>query len=196
MDLKEFWEKSKPTSTWDVPENDVHRALMEDLVAWVEMAFRGTINMLDVGSGSGRLYRYLTDADATTRLTMIDFINSARAQCEKNTGSRPVKWDGVHIPYADNTFDLVVMMDLLIHIEPKKVQWVMDDAKRVSKKYIYVSAVTWDYLKAKDPRRWCFSHDYDKLFDGLEIVNMKEYPVPNPQNLPNLEVVGYWLNVD
>jgi len=168
---------------------------MADLVAWIERAFAGTIDMLDVGSGSGRLYNYLKDANAVTRLSMIDFIDSARKKCEENTGVLPTKWDGVHIPFPDDSFDLVVMMDLLLHIEPKKVQWVFDSARSVSKKYIYLNAVTWDYLQANNTRRWCFSHDYDKLFGDLEIIDMTEYSTPNPQGLPNMKVIGFWLAV-
>lgn len=176
MDLQKFWDQRQPLHRWSLPENELHKKQMGDLVEWIRvMASDQTWpRILDIGSGSGRLFQYLSRENIEADVTMIDFVDTAIKLCEENTGHKPDKWDGEVLPYEDNSFDLVVMMDLLLHVHPDKIVQVINEAKRVSNYYVYMNTVEWDQPEIKEDT-WCFAHNFTPLFDGLLPTLHKKY---------------------
>lgn len=177
MDLHDFWNTREPLHRWSMPETDLHKHIMGDLVEWIR--FMASDNawprILDVGCGSGRLFNTLSKEGVQVDVEMVDFVLAAVKLCEENTGHTPKLWDGEVLPYDDNSFDVVVMMDFLLHVHPDKVAKVLAEARRVSNYYVYCNTTVWDQKSIADDT-WCFSHDYDSLFEGLTPVMSKTYP--------------------
>ena len=132
---------------------------MESLAAWI--AEHKPASILDVGSGWGRVYNHLKVNGLATNYTMVDFVDSMRRGCQDATGVLPDKWDGVTLPYADKSFDLVLSIEVLLHVPPADIGQVIAEHARVSKKWVYVTTMGACY---KPLASHCFWHDYLKLF--------------------------------
>ena len=167
MDLQVFWDKIEPMHKWCVPESKLSKQMMDDLVEWIRAIFVGDEpEVLDIGCGSGRLFTALSKEGIEADVTMIDFVDAGVALCEENTGHTPDMWDGETLPYEDDSFDLVVMMDFLLHVHPNQIEKVIAEVKRVGRYMVYANTTEWNQPEIKDDT-WCFAHDFTTLFDGL-----------------------------
>lgn len=100
-------------------------------------------NVLDVGCGRGTFIAYAHDVGIEAE--GFDFsewaINHRYRRCKR-------KWLRVHDatkpwPYPDNSYDLVVAIDLFEHIYESDLQFVIDELYRVAKKWVFLQiAVT------------------------------------------------------
>ena len=155
MKLSEFWEDSKQ-SKW--VESELNKIMMEDLVEWLKGWEGDEITLLDVGSGAGRLFTKMSEAKVSADITMVDWSEYGRNLCLKNTGYKPDKWDGLTLPYEDDSFDVVVLSNFLLHVRPRNVKQVMSEVFRVSKHLVYFNLTTWENPEY-DASSWCFSHN-------------------------------------
>jgi SAM-dependent methyltransferase len=93
-------------------------------------------NVLDLGASCGRLAYKLSE-----RLPQINFVGIDTYVQPKIY--IPIKeYNGTNIPYPDNYFDCVMMVDVIHHIEHPEI--VLNEAKRVSKKYILIKDHYWN----------------------------------------------------
>ena len=134
-------------------------------------------NVLEVGSGYGRVFRFLNAKGICPDYEMCDIAESFIRKCKEYT-HKPVKeWDGVTLPYPDNSFELVISYSVLLHVEKDKIIKFVEEHKRVSSRYIYVA--TWHDDSYNGPKEnvHCIHHDYFQIFEsiGLEIVKMIPY---------------------
>lgn len=131
---------------------------------------------LDIGSGYGRLYQYLTKDNLIleSRYWMIDFVRSMIEKCHLQTGKRPQWWDGKKLPFTDNGFDWIISFSVFLHVPPEDLHDVFKEHVRVCKKYMFIATYT-----GNDERlaKHCFRHDYETLFDmfDLDIRDSKTY---------------------
>ena len=137
---------------------------MASLSAWIGK--RQPQSVLDVGSGWGRVYNYLTAQEITASYTMVDFVDSMRQGCQGATGVLPDKWDGVTLPYADRAFGLVLSVDVLLHVPPADIGRVFAEHARVSRRWLYVITNGTVYKPLADH---CFWHDYLRLFSEAKL---------------------------
>ena len=109
--------------------------------AWKEMF--GPEKVLDVGCGRGTFIGYFREAGIEA--VGFDFssfaVDHPYAKCEK-TWIR--QWDAVETPwpYKNNSFDLVVALDLLEHIYEEDVDRVVDELYRVTGRYAFFQIAT------------------------------------------------------
>ena len=89
---------------------------------------------LDVGCGTGYLIKWLRilgiDAQG------IDISHFALASTHEKLKPFIKRGSILHLPYKEDSFDLVVSFDLLEHIERSKIKQAVEETVRVSKKYI------------------------------------------------------------
>ena len=137
---------------------------MESLAAWI--AGHKPASILDVGSGWGRVYSYLKAQGIKADYTMVDFVDSMRQGCQDATSILPDKWDGVTLPYSDKSFDLVLSVDVLLHVPPSTIGRVFAEHARVSKRYLYIITNGTVYKPLADH---CFWHDYLRLFSEAKL---------------------------
>ena len=135
MNIKEY--EDKYWSTFD-------QILVYRHKAAIDMIKNGKI--LDIGCGDGMLLKIL--ADKKMLVEGLDHsqeaINKARAK-----GLNVKKFDFVNnlLPYDDNEFDYVVILDVLEHLYSPEV--LLNEAKRVTKKYVIISVPNFNSLSAR-----------------------------------------------
>jgi SAM-dependent methyltransferase len=123
-------------------------------------------SILDVGSGSGSVYRYLIDNKVPINsYTMIDFSGPMRKHCFENTGIMPDSWDGKKLPYSDTSFGLVVSLSVALHVPPNHIENFLSELLRVGGR-AYLTTYTDGFETLADH---VFKHDYYKIFNKLDI---------------------------
>jgi len=165
-----YWQKRGA----NYPATTKKESRMESLAAWISKYKPDSI--LEVGSGWGRVYAYLKAQETTASYTMVDFVDSMRQGCQDATGILPDEWDGVTLPYDDKSFDLVLSVDVLLHVPPADIGRVFAEHVRVSRQWLYIRTIGLMYTKIKTEH--CFWHDYLKLFgeNKLRVLNAQFYP--------------------
>ncbi len=90
--------------------------------------------VLEVGAGDGSILYYLDQQQFASELYAIEISESGVTHL-KSRGLTSVKevqlFDGYHIPYADQTFDLVILAHVLEHVEFERM--LLRELKRVAK---------------------------------------------------------------
>jgi len=124
---------------------------------------------LEVGSGWGRLYVALRSLGLAQGVTLCDFTEHQRKRCLAFTGVEPDAWDGVTLPYEDDSFDLVLSFDVMLHVPPADLAQFVAEHVRVTRRWLYVATVR----KGSDVAAHCFVHEYD--FAPMRTVKLAEF---------------------
>ena len=134
MDVKEF--EDKRWGGMDQPSEFRHRAA-------VDMIESGSV--LDLGCGDGLLFDLL--GKKIEKGVGLDISPEAvRKATEKGFDARLHSFDNP-LPFEDNTFDNVVLLDVLEHVyDPVPL---LKEAARVSKKYVIVGVPNFSSLPAR-----------------------------------------------
>jgi SAM-dependent methyltransferase len=96
---------------------------------------KGNKSILDLGAGAGGLAGELIKKLPQTDFTGVDI------QAEPEACIPVKKFNGRKIPYSDNFFDCVMIVDVLHH--SKNPAMLLNEAKRVTKKYILIKDHYW-----------------------------------------------------
>ena len=112
---------------------------------------RQFLKVLEVGAGDGSILYYLDQWNFAPELHAIE-ISESGVEHIKSRNLKSVKevqvFDGYHIPYADQTFDLVILAHVLEHVEYERT--LLRELKRISK--FQVIEVPRDYRFGVDKR--------------------------------------------
>jgi SAM-dependent methyltransferase len=109
--------------------------------------------ILDVGCGDGAITRSLADISPGCRFEGIDVL------LRPETNISVKMFDGVSIPYDDNSFDAILLIDVLHHIQnPLRI---LKEAKRVTRKTIIIKDHVLHGLLAE--KMLCFMDDIGNL---------------------------------
>ncbi len=97
-------------------------------------------NLLDVGCGRGQIIAYARDIDIEAE--GFDFSEWAIGDEGRYKGTK-AEWVKCHDatekwPYPDNSFDLVVALDLLEHIYAEDIDFVLSEINRVARKWVFL----------------------------------------------------------
>lgn len=150
-------------------------------------------SVLDVGCGEGFTLNKLYLNKVGKVLEGIDYSKTAVALGKKQYKHLILKQGSAYkLPYKANSFDLVLCMEVLEHLDdPKKA---LQELKRVSKKYIVLSVpneplfMLANFVRGKNVSRWGndiehINHWSGGSFEllvrsyGLEVVS-KQHPFP------------------
>ncbi len=88
--------------------------------------------VLDVGGAEGKLAWFVPHY---TEVTIAD-----KRAASENQKTQYVQADATELPFADNTFDLVISSDLIEHIEEEKRPLAYLEMLRVTKRYAIIAA--------------------------------------------------------
>lgn len=143
------------------------RWMLETLQGW---NFSGRV--LDVGSGTGRLTKRLSELPGVSRYSACDISDQMRKECLNKTGVLPDKWGGKKLPYRDQDFDLVVSFDVMLHVMPELLGEVWDEHVRVTKRFLFVATSVCDVRSTH-----CFRHVYVPMIEksGMVVVKSARY---------------------
>jgi len=128
--------------------------------------------ILEIGSGHGRVYSHLKPLGLADDFTMCDFAASMLDGCQEKTGIRPDLWDGTTLPYDEGAFDLVLSFSVLLHVSPPDMARVLAEHVRVARGWMFIATCT---KGIPDRSKHCFNHDYRKLFKGLKVVKERAF---------------------
>lgn len=87
-------------------------------------------NILDVGCGDGKIDNYLLTQNSSISIQGIDVL------VRSDTYIDVKEYDGKTIPYDDNSFDTVIVIDVLHHTDNPSA--LVGELKRVSSKYVII----------------------------------------------------------
>lgn len=92
------------------------------------------VKVLEVGAGDGSILYYLDQCNFAPELYAIE-ISESGVEHIKSRNLKRIKevqvFDGYHIPYADQSFDLVILAHVLEHVEYERM--LLRELKRIAK---------------------------------------------------------------
>jgi len=106
----------------------VYRSRLAGLVEVLVPQLKQADRVLDVGCGNGLLGRALMDA-----VPGLEVVGLERAVRE-NAAIKVQPYDGVTIPFVDDTFDVVIIADV-VHHDPEPLR-VLRECRRVAKRLV------------------------------------------------------------
>ncbi|MCF3630153.1 class I SAM-dependent methyltransferase [Thalassospiraceae bacterium LMO-SO8] len=143
-------------------------------------------DILDVGSYDGALAERLVLGDPTISLTAVDVVVAP-------TPRMPVlRYDGHRLPFADDAFDIVTLIDVLHHDDHPEA--VLGEAARVARRKVVIKDHYWNtrlerwILRLSDflgnrhrginlPNHYLKPAEWDALFDtaGLRVIKQETF---------------------
>jgi len=138
-------------------------------------------HVLEIGCGFGRNLRFLqSHLDGKTHYCGVDFSLSMLFQAQTYLGesAQPLAAaDALHLPFADGSFDLVVIHGVFMHIPPEQVLAATREARRVARKHIIQCEQNYSGLQPNSQgvvkiNDVTFAYDYARLFaqNGLIVA--------------------------
>ena len=106
------------------------------LVSCLSGYLKDSKEVLDLGSSDGRLANEFLKIYPNIKFLGVD------THVLDKTYIPIMKYDGKNIPYPDNSFDCVMIIDVLHHDLNPEV--ILREAKRVSRKYVLIKDHYWD----------------------------------------------------
>lgn len=97
---------------------------------------KGAKNVLDVGCGDGKIDSYILEQNKNVTIRGIDVL------VRPDTYIDVKEYDGKTIPYKDNSFDTVMIIDVLHHTD--NPQAIVTELTRVSSRYVIIK----DHVKS------------------------------------------------
>ena len=102
--------------------------------------------VLEVGAGDGSILKYLDESDFAPEFHALE-ISASGVEQIKNRKIGTVKsvqvFDGYHIPFEDNEFDLVVLSHVLEHVEFERI--LLREIRRVSNNCVIEVPIDYRY---------------------------------------------------
>jgi SAM-dependent methyltransferase len=149
------------------------------------------IHGLDVGCGDMRIVETISAINPAIKWTCTDIHDLPENLKDSKKWAKYIQFDGVALPFADKSFDVVVFSDVLHHCMPK-ANTLLLEAKRVGKFVIVKDhfehgVVSRNILKAMDwfgnygygitiPESYFSKQDFMSLVDKshLRIVHLED----------------------
>ncbi|MBN1180640.1 MAG: class I SAM-dependent methyltransferase [Bacteroidales bacterium] len=135
----------------------------------------GIKTILDAGCGNG-VYanRFLADKSITT-VVGVDRSYTALSQVQVDRSQANI----IHLPFPDQTFDLVVSMEIIEHLPYRMYEQGLGEILRVAKKYILITVPYNEkiyYKQVKCPICGCIFHPdfHSRSFNYLDMKHLFE----------------------
>ena len=125
-------------------------------------------SVAEVGCGFGRIGERLVDRSGVRWVGADLSRNQLMEARRRNPSLRPrlVEASAGALPLRDGAFDLVLGVEVLMHIPPDRIATVLRELWRVSRRYILHLDWYEDYL-AGYGSEWSWVHDYPRLWKSL-----------------------------
>jgi trans-aconitate methyltransferase len=144
------------------PAHEAQAAALMDAVGRKQVS-----SILEVGCGFGRIGRLLVEKWPNATYTGIDISQDRISEARAALPDHATLVEADLLEYdTDHSFDLVVAVEVLMHVRPEEVEEAVERLQLWSHRHIYT--VDWDTPIAKAPAAHNFLHDYEAL--GFEKV--------------------------
>lgn len=138
---------------------------------------KGCSSVLDLGASDGRLAAQIV-TQLRPCIPDVEFTG-CDVKIQPTTYIPVVKYDGLHIPFDDNSFDCVILIDVLHHSEDPLQ--VLAEAARVSRRL----------LLAKD-HYWISKKDFSRL-KAVDYLGNMPFGIPLPFRFLTMDTWKYLL---
>ena len=149
-------------------------------------------SILDVGGSGGSILNFIQHPN----LCVLDIDKTALMSSDKRTNK--IVADGCRIPFKDDSFDVVVSIDSLEHVQVQRRNDYLCELRRVAKKKVLL------HLPVKSDDGMYKGEEYDEIFNkkykmitGIEDSNTIEhlkYGLPKiddvQKTFPDSEIIG------
>jgi ubiquinone/menaquinone biosynthesis C-methylase UbiE len=118
-------------------------------------------SVLEIGAGEGSVLKRLSELNFGEELYALEISPSGVEAIKRKGISRLVEcriFDGYHIPYGDDRFDIAILSHVVEHVEHPRI--LLYEASRVAK-YLFVEVPLEDTIRSK--------HDF--VFDKVGHIN-------------------------
>jgi len=99
-----------------IPNDHSKQVSAEHYVEWVFRHAPGVRRVMDLGCGIGNSYDYFRMKDPTIMWIGLDKEDSPEVSSRTRTDAQFRSFDGVHIPFEDDSFDLVFCQQVFEHV--------------------------------------------------------------------------------
>ncbi len=127
---EKYWSENRKLSAWDDLSEIVYRTLKR------ELGYLHNRNIMEVGSGTGRISARLCEEGAN--VTLLDTSQTAlkiseRIFREKGLKATFIEGSALNIPLEDETYDAVWSSGLLEHFKKEDQRQIVNEMKRVER---------------------------------------------------------------
>lgn len=125
----------------------------------------------EVGCGFGRIGMALKDCFNVV-WTGFDLSRDQLTTLRSRSaplGARAVVASAGRLPLGDEIVDLVLTVEMMMHIPPERVKTVMAELFRVARRYVVHLDWYEDYLPGYETG-WCWMHDYPGLWQSMGVT--------------------------
>ena len=132
-------------------------------------------SVLDVGCGDKGRTRCLNKGN---KVVSVDAWDKARPDMVVNVEKES-------LPFPEKSFDVVLMLDFVEHLDKDVGKRVMEEAKRIANKKVLLFTPTfWTDNKdnVNNPELWCYQNEFDhhkSLWQEEDFVGWKTVPYPD-----------------
>ncbi len=125
----------------EIHQRAIHSRRVQSLTDHLQSLLPTSGTVLDVGCGDGWLSSLLAQQHQATQFSGIDVL------VRDDTHIPVARFNGVEIPYPDNHFDAVMMVDVLHHTDDPA--GLLREAKRVARQFVILKDHTRDGIAAR-----------------------------------------------
>jgi SAM-dependent methyltransferase len=126
----------------------MHPPRIRKLARLLPPYFSGATEVLDVGSGDGKLAACLA-LQVPARFVGCDTV------LQPSSAIEVIQYDGSTLPFADNAFQYVMLIDMLHHVHEQ--QRMLSEARRVAREFLVIKDHYWE---TRFDRTWLAVIDY------------------------------------
>lgn len=168
------------------PENEGHRIQEKYLIDYLKkMKFD---SVLEAGCGFGRITKLMSNNFNIKQHTAFDLssdqINNAKTLCGQKVHFQVSTINR----YSDSIkYDVVLCVDVLLHVKPNNIQEIIEKLMSHSKKYfIHIDPHMLNDSNSKiNSKTHTFRHDYEKIY-SLMGLKYKRIPITIEQSMFNI----------
>ena len=132
----------------------------------------GVVSILEVGCGAGYNLEAIRDINPDYKLTGVDILDHA-IDLGKAKGLDMVKGDGLNLPFANDSIDLVMACGYLDWVTYENIHKAVSELKRVSSRYVLVI----DYCFVGDMRPYNPEMELFVTYRRTILYVVRNYPM-------------------
>lgn len=163
-DPRDYWAARPPLVR--KPAHEAQEAALMDAIGRKQIT-----SILEVGVGDGRIGKLLTAKWPVATYAGVDISADRIDEARRNLPDYAtlVNADLFDLSVdTDDRFDLVVAVEVLMHVKPEDVEDAVTRLATWSGRHVYT--VDWDTPIAKTPAEHNFLHDYERWFEKVASV--------------------------
>lgn len=140
--------------------------------------------VLDIGCGNKKY------SNVSKNTTTLDAWEKVNPDILLDVAKNP-------LPFEDKSFDVILLIDLIEHLEKEDGERLLAECKRVASKIFLFTPLWWDdnSKNVQNPNLWCYGNPYDyhlSLWTKEDFQDWTTIQIIPAQGPDKLAYFGYW----